>query len=171
MSALAASRCTRRPAARRRIDLLDDSAPAALEKLLRRAGPEQVHQTGDDPGPAGLMARADAGSGVAVEVLVEERVVTPMGIFLEFAEPVVARPPAVLATEKHAGEPARDLLRDPVEIHVPPGASRTLDGELVAVVRVVVKQGPDDERVDGHPDRTAPVGVATEHARVGVGRQ
>ena len=51
---------------------------AELEELLGRAGREQMHATGDDPGPSGLVARAEAGSVVAVEVLVEQEVVAPV---------------------------------------------------------------------------------------------
>ena len=68
-------------------------------------------------------------------------------------------------------QPAADLLGDLVERHLTPGARRTLDREVVAVVRVVLEQRPDDQRVDRHPDRPAPVGVAAEHAAVGLRRQ
>ena len=50
-------------------------------------------------------------------------------------------------------------------------AGRALDLEVVAVVEVELQQRPDDQRVDRHPDRPAPVGVAAEHAGVRLGRQ
>jgi len=34
-----------------------------------------------------------------------------------------------------------------------------------------VQEGTDDQRIDRHPDRSAPVRVAAEHARVGFRRQ
>ena len=50
------------------------------------------------------------------------------------------------------------------------GAGGTFDCEVVAVVGVVLQQRADDERIDGHPDRAAPVRVAAEHAGVGFAR-
>jgi hypothetical protein len=42
-----------------------------------------MHEAGDDPGPAGLMAGTQAGPVVAVEVLVEQDEVAPVRVFLE----------------------------------------------------------------------------------------
>ena len=54
---------------------------------------------------------------------------------------------------------------------MPSGSRRTFDREIVSVVRVELQQRADDQAVDRHPDRAAPVRVAAEHARVGLGRQ
>ena len=43
-----------------------------FERSLGRSGRKQMHHTGDDAGPAGLMAGAKTGSVVAVEVLIEQ---------------------------------------------------------------------------------------------------
>src|SRR5688572_24674324 len=48
--------------------------------VFRVCGAKQV---GDEAGPAGLVARADAAAGVAVEVFVEEHVVAEMPVGLE----------------------------------------------------------------------------------------
>ena len=63
---------------------LRPSAPA--RRVSRR---EQVHEPGDDAGPAGLVAGAEAGAVVAVEVLVEQQAVAPVRIVLE----LLASPP------------------------------------------------------------------------------
>src|SRR6266508_3105324 len=123
MSALAAGSHFRDPGAR-----------AELEELLGRAGREHVHGPGDDPGPSRLVARADTGPVVPVEVLVEQEIVGPERVLLKLARSPVDRPPAVAVTQEDAGQPARDLLGDLVEVHPPPGARGTFDRELIAVV-------------------------------------
>src|SRR6266704_960320 len=102
-----------------------------------------MHRAGDDPSPSGLVARAEAGPVVAVEVLVEQEHVAPVRVLLKLARPPVDRPPAMAVPQEDAGQPAPDLLRDLIQGHVPPGARWTLDGELVAVVGVVLYQAPD----------------------------
>src|SRR6266540_4103129 len=116
-----------------------------------------MHGAGDDSSPSRLVARAEAGPVVAVEVLVEQEQVAPVRVLLKLARPPVDRPPALAVAEKDAGQPARDLLGDLIQGHAPTGARGTFDRELVAVVTVVVYQGTDDQRVDRHPDRPAPV--------------
>src|SRR5437879_251022 len=57
---------------------LDDGGQLAeCEHLFGRRGCEQVHAACDDPRPAGLVARPEAGPVVAVEVLVEQDQVAP----------------------------------------------------------------------------------------------
>ena len=56
----------------------------SVVSIVRRVHPaEQVHQPRDDPRPAGLVTGAEAGAVVAVEVLVEQDVVTPVRVVLE----------------------------------------------------------------------------------------
>ena len=54
------------------------------------------------PGPAGLMAGAEAGAVVAVEVLVEQDEIAPVRVFLELPRAAVDRPPAVLVAQEDA---------------------------------------------------------------------
>src|SRR5262249_11105871 len=79
--------------------------------------------------------------------------------------------PARGIPQEDAREPAGDLLGDLVEIHLPAGAGGTFDGERVAVEDMVLEQRPDDQAVHGHPNGSAPVGGAAEHAGVGCGRE
>ncbi len=69
-------------------------------------------QLRDEPGPAGLVAGAEPGAVVAVEVLEEQQVVLPRGIGLEPLDPAEARPPAVLADEEQRDQPVADVVGD-----------------------------------------------------------
>src|SRR4051812_7922550 len=118
-----------------------------------------MHAPGNDASPAGLMAGTEAGAVVAVEVLVEREVITPVRVLLKLAGTSVDRPPTLVVPQKDTGQPARDLLGDLIQVHEPARARGTFDGELIAVEGVILQQAPDDQGVDGHPDRSAPVGV------------
>src|SRR5262245_49308669 len=54
-----------------------------LDELLGRAGREEVRRESDESGPSRLMACAESGPAVAVEVLVEQEVIAPVRILLE----------------------------------------------------------------------------------------
>ena len=61
-------------------------APSSpLRARARRRCREEVHHPRDDAGPAGLMAGAEPGAVVAVEVLVEQDEIAPVRIVLELA--------------------------------------------------------------------------------------
>src|SRR5215831_15309997 len=144
---------------------------AEFEHLLGVGGRKQMHAAGEDTGPAGLMASTEAGAIVAMKVLVEREVIAPMWILLKRAGTPVDWPPAMIVPQKHADQPALDLLGDLIQIHLSARARGTFDREITAVIGVILQQAPDNQGVDRHPDRSAPVGVATEHAGVGFGRQ
>ena len=115
------------------------------------------------------MVRPDAGPVVAVEELEEQDEVPPVRIVLEGLGAAVDGPPPVLVAKKDAGQAARHFFRHLVEVHHVPRTGRTFDLEVVAVEGVVVEERPDDQAVDWHPDRAPPIGVAAEHAGVGIG--
>ena len=119
----------------RRLYLHDARQRAELEELFGRDRREQVHQPGDDPGPAGLMAGAESGPVVAVEVLVEagsDRASADLpGTSGCRRRPAVGRP---CLFRKMLRKPARDLLGDLIQVHLPAGAGGAFDGEVVAVV-------------------------------------
>src|SRR5216684_6393747 len=71
-----------------------------------------LEELGDEAGPARLVARADAGAGVAVEVLVEEHEVSPVGVRAPFLDAAVDRSLPARAPQEDPDEPARELLRD-----------------------------------------------------------
>src|SRR5258708_35967591 len=66
------------------------------------AAPDHV---GHQPGPSGLVGRAEAGTVVAVEVLMKEQVVTPSGIGLHPLHAAEARPRSVAVDEEKRDEP------------------------------------------------------------------
>ena len=66
---------------------------AAFKERLSIHPPEYLDQFRNDPGPPGLVAGADARPVIAMEILVEEEVVAPVRIGLEFLGPAIHRPP------------------------------------------------------------------------------
>jgi hypothetical protein len=88
------------------------------QNLLRVEPPEHFDQPPDQTGPPGLMACADAGAVIAVEILVEENMVAPMGVGLELVLAAIDRPAPVLIAHEKFGQPGDDLLRDLEEIHL-----------------------------------------------------
>src|SRR5262249_30654055 len=119
----------------------------------------------------GLMAGPESGPVVAVEVLVKQEVIAPMEIFLKLPVAPVNRTLAIRVPEKDPSEPTRDLFSHLEQGSLLPGTRGTFDGEIVAIVQMILKQRPNDQNVHGHPDRSPPVGIAAEHARVGLRRQ
>src|SRR5262245_27561386 len=123
---------------------LEHGSPAPCEEDLQREARKQMHDPGNGTGPTRLVAGAEAGAVVAVKVLVEQEVVAPVRVLLKLAAAPVDRPPASLVSQEDTGQPTRDLLGDLIQRHLPPGARGTFDGELVAIVPVIVQQDPDD---------------------------
>src|SRR5215510_4682627 len=91
---------------------------AEFENLFGVASRKQMHAAGEDTGPAGLMAGAEAGAVVAMKVLVEREVIAPVRVLLKRAGTPVDRPPAMVVPQKDAGQPAIDLLGDLIQIHL-----------------------------------------------------
>src|SRR5262249_38309595 len=123
---------------------------------------EEMDQPGDETSPARLMAGAQAGAVVAVEVLVEQDQVAPMRIGLEFSGASVDGASALLVAKEQTREPLGDLSRDLEQGYVLAGARRTLHGELVAVEGVEIQEPADEQHVHRKPDGPPPVGVAAE---------
>src|SRR6266511_514211 len=128
--------------------LVPPTSPARI--MARGSGllPALLEKLGDEPRPAGLVAGADAGTVVAVKVLVEGNQAAPVRVSLEDAR-----------------EPPRQLGPDLPEVHLPVGARGTRDLEIVAEETVELLERLDQEKVDREPHRSAPVRVAAEEAR------
>ena len=122
------------------------------------------------PGPAGLVARPETGAVVAVEVLVEEHVVLPRRVLLQALDPAEARPAPVLADEEERDQAPAQVVDDLAERVLRAGTGGVLHLQLVAEEARVADERLDDEEVDGHPHRPAPVRVPTEHAGRRLGR-
>src|SRR5262249_22400116 len=82
-----------------------------FKDLLRLERGESLNQEGDDTGPAGLMAGADACTSVPVEVLVEQDVVAPV-LVVPPAVMAVNRPASFMVADEQARQPSRELLAD-----------------------------------------------------------
>src|SRR4029079_14380178 len=142
-----------------------------LEPLLRVDAAEERDEERDEAGPSGLVARAKARAVVPVEVLVEQHVIPPVRVFLEFRRAAVHGPAAMLVPLEDTCQAVGNVVCDLEQIHTTARAGRTLDRKRIAVIQMELQQRANQEHVPGHPDRTAPVRVASEHAAVGFGRQ
>src|SRR2546425_1916137 len=143
------------------IALIISSAGFAMAGLA----PALLEQLGHESRPAGLMARANAGTVVAVEVFIKPDEIPPVGVGLELGDAPVDRPSPVRSAQENAGQASGELSR-----YVPEGRARSrpgwaLDLEAGAVEMVELLKGLDQQVVDGKPDRPTPVGVSAEEAR------
>src|SRR6516225_1800842 len=118
---------------------------------------EQVEQRRDKPCPSRLMAGAKPGAILAMKVLVEQDVIPPLRVFLEFLGASVNRPPVIFIAKKDAGQAQRNLLRHLKQRHVFSGTSWTFHFEIVTVKGIHVQQAPYDQNVDWHPNRSSPI--------------
>src|SRR5262245_57590048 len=110
-----------------------------LEKLRPVEVAEEFDQLRDDTGPARLVAGAQARAIVTMEIFVEQEVIFPLRIGLKFLRPAVHRPPARPIAQKDPGEPLGDVPGHLEQVHDLARTGRTLDGEGVAVIQIVLK--------------------------------
>src|SRR5580692_5193169 len=99
-----------------------------------------------------------------MEVFVEKNVILPLRIGLEFLGAAVHRPPPGFIAQKNPSQPVGDFPCHLEQVHRVARASRTLNLEVVAVIKVEGEQGADQQYVHWHPYWPAPVGVSAEHA-------
>src|SRR5271157_6229244 len=90
----------------------EDGFSAAIQEGLGIQLAEDLDQAGDDTGPSRLVARTEAGAVVAMEVFVEQQMVAPMGIVLEFVGSPVHRTAAGFVAQKDSGQPIGNFPRD-----------------------------------------------------------
>src|SRR6185437_2948014 len=121
-------------------ELVRQDVLAAGQEAFRRHSAKEVNQHTDKPGPTGLVARAEAGAIVAVKMLVEQDVISPVRVALEFCGAAVGGSTACLIAEEDPCQSIRELVRDIEQVHHFSGARRALDFEAVPVIEVVVKQ-------------------------------
>ena len=124
-----------------------------------------LEQLGHESSPAGLMARADAGAVVAVEVFVQPDEVPPVGVSLELGDAPVNRPSPVRPAQENTGQASGELSRYVPEGRALARSGRALDLKAGTIEVVELLKGLDQQVVDGKPDRSAPIGVAAEEAR------
>src|SRR5690348_4646033 len=146
--------------------LLDEPDDLAGRPDLAVAAADDV---GDQAGPAGLVPGAERRPVVTVEVLAEDQVVPPGRVVLEPLVPAEAGPPAAGTAGEQGNEPVLEVGSHLVQGELGSAPGRVLDREVVAEEPAVPFQGADDQVVQREPERAAPVGVAAEHRRGGLG--
>ena len=110
------------------------------------------------------MAGTNAGPIVAMEVLIKQQMVLPIGVILKGLLTPKDWSKAFSIGCENRDNSVREILGNFVEVCHLAAARREFNLEVVAVIRVVDSQGANDREVDWHPDWPAPVTVATEHA-------
>ena len=77
--------------------------PPDLQEPLAVDASEELDQCRDTAGPTRLMTRANSCAVISVEVLVEQDVILPVPIGLEFLTPAVNRPTSSFVPEEDPG--------------------------------------------------------------------
>src|SRR5207249_9209046 len=150
---MSASSALASPARRRSSSDRSASSPCITRECTTRAEnpgwllAALLEELGDEAGPARLVARADAGAVVAVEVLVEQNDVAPVRVALELLRGAEDRPAAVFAAQEDPREAPRDLGCHLPEGQPRAGAGRALDLQAVAVEVMELLEGLDQEIV------------------------
>src|SRR5262249_23489792 len=103
----------------------------------------RVDVPGRQTRPARLVTGADARAIVAVEILVEQDQITPVRIGLEFFHRSINRPATFRIAQKDIAQAPRDLIGNLPQGELLTGTLRTLNFELVAIVRVESSQRLD----------------------------
>jgi hypothetical protein len=83
---------------------------AAFESLLRRESRKEMCQAGDNACPSRLVAGAEAGPVIAVEVFVKQQAIAPMRIFLKLSGSSIDGAAAIFVSQEDVSQSARDLL-------------------------------------------------------------
>ena len=145
---------------RRRDGSTSEGRRAASSVPLRRACTNNATKSS----PPGLMRGAAAASGVAVEILVKQRIILKIRSTLRAA---AGRAPddgrsRRAGTADIADGPARwRFRRDSGDSR--PG--RVFDTVIVTVILMKAIKRLDQQEIDRHPDRAAPVGIPAKYAR------
>src|SRR5580704_11352695 len=115
------------------------------------------------------MWRAATTPVIAVEVLVKERVILelrPAGRRRRTQH----RAASVSISQEQSAKAPCQLVRDVGKAEGLPRADRVFDAEIVAVIAVEAIQRLDQQEIDRHPDRPAPIGIAAEYPRPRLAR-
>ncbi len=126
-----------------------------------------LEEFGDEAGPAGLMAGAQSGAVVAVEVFVKQNQVAPVRIVLKNFRSTGDGAAAVPISQKDMDQAARNLRSDLPEVGFAIRMRRTFHFEVFAIVVMKLLERLDKQIVHGKPNRAAPIGIAPEQASGG----
>jgi len=98
-----------------------------------------------------------------MEVFVEEKVLTPQLLRFSLGEIWQGRN-AFFVSAKQGHEPPFELAGNLTKVHFWTCSGGKADLKAVAEEDVVAFECVDEEKVDGKPDGSSPIGVASEHA-------
>jgi hypothetical protein len=101
----------------RSLFLESDRGRPAANPMLGIDLAKKIDKGGDATGPPGLMTGADAGTVVAVEVLVKQQIVPPVGVVSKFFGPSEDRSTAGFVAQKDAGQPTGDFAGNLEQVH------------------------------------------------------
>src|ERR1700722_13052886 len=88
-----------------------------LGEILHIESPIRLDDPRNAPGPSGLMAGSDASARIAVEVLEEENIVTPVRVRLKLLRASIHRPPARAILHKRTDQPLAEHLPHLKQVH------------------------------------------------------
>jgi hypothetical protein len=142
-----------------------------LAALLLGHGGRKLDHFPDKAGPTGLVTGSKARAVVSMEVFVEEDVVLPVRIGLEFLRTAVHGAAARLISQEYALQAIGDFACNFEQIHQITRPGRAFDLEVVAIVEIELQQSANQQRIHRHPDGPAPIGIPPEHSRVRFCRQ
>src|SRR5215813_8807432 len=125
---------------------------------------ELCDHVGDQPAPTCLVRSPEPATSLAVEVFEEQDVVLEVRVRLHLLVAAEDRPSAVLIAAEDVREAIPQLVRDLLQRQLSSGADRTLDPKAFAEEAVILAQALDQQIVDRHPDRPAPIGVSAEES-------
>ena len=107
--------------------------------------------------PSGLMTRAAAATGFAVEIFVKQYEITPIWVVRVLRGITMTWARAVLVRQKDASHATGKLMRNFLERHHVSRARRALNFERFAKKEVVTFQRFDDQEINWEPNWAAPV--------------
>src|SRR5215831_19998873 len=108
------------------------------------------------------MAGTKAGTVIAVEIFVKQYEVTPVWVLLEHLRLAIYGPAPVRVTQEETRQPTRQLFGHLPEGRLTLGAGRQWDQQAITVKVMQPLQRLDEQVIHREPDRTTPVGIATE---------
>src|ERR1700727_1945745 len=116
------------------------------------------------------MRCAETLAGLAVEVLIKEKRISPRRIVLEARVCSMRWPPAAPVEQKQTQKTALEFRGDLTQVRLFARSGRQFDRQIITEEVVEMPERLDREEVEGKPHWPPPVGVAAEEAGVGVSR-
>src|SRR5206468_8641910 len=106
-------------------------------------------ESSDQTCPTGLMARAQAGPVVGVEIFEKIEVIAPLWIGLKLLVTSVNRPYSVFVRQKDCREAVGNILADIKQVHQVVRTGRERDLQCVAIVQVKIQESANDQDIKG----------------------